>query len=201
MVEEETPDAPAEGPLARYRGYLILSLLFVLGIGIVATMLRQPSPPDFEILDPTPAPTPSPGVVGVYVIGAVQAPGVYYLAEGSRIYDAVEAAGGPTGEADLARVAMAERLTDEQTVYVPRVGETVVPVPVRSEIGRSDGSVNINQAGLEELDSLPGIGPSLAQRILDYRRANGPFGTVEEILAVPGIGETIFLGIRDLITV
>lgn len=201
MVEEEIPDAPAGGFLARYRGYLILSLLFVLGLGFVGTLLRQPASPDIQILDPSPVPTPAPGVVGVYVIGAVEAPGVYYLSEGSRIHDAVEAAGGATGDADLVRVGMAQLLTDEQTVYVPRVGETAVPVAAPAGSDEARGKVNINRADLSQLDSLPGIGPGLAQRILDYRAANGPFQTTEDLLGVPGIGETIFLGLRDLITV
>ncbi|MFQ5946078.1 MAG: helix-hairpin-helix domain-containing protein [Anaerolineae bacterium] len=186
--------------MARYRGYLVLSLLFLLVLGFGVTLLRRPAAPVLEITDPSPEATSRPGVVGVYIIGAVQVPGVYYLPEGSRIYDALEAAGGPTGEADLVRVAMAQRLTDEQTVYVPRVGETAIPVlaPPGNESG---GKVNINRADLSQLDTLPGIGPGLAQRILDYRRANGPFKTIEDLLAVPGIGETIFLGLRDLITV
>ncbi len=200
MAEEDLSGAPVEGFLARYRGYLVLSLLFLLVLGFAITFLRQPTPPVLEITNPSPAATSPPGVVGVYVIGAVQAPGVYYLSEGSRVYDAVEAAGGPTAEADLVRVAMAQRLTDELTVYVPRVGETVVPVQPSAGSGTRE-RVNINRADVSQLDTLPGIGPGLAQRILDYRQANGPFKTVEELLAVPGIGETIFLGLRELITV
>jgi competence protein ComEA len=128
---------------------------------------------------------------------------VYTLEPDSIIKDALTAAGGPTDEADLDRINLAQALVDGQQIYVPHLGEENPPVQVPSS-QRSQpivGSrVNINTADLTALDSLPGIGPALAQRIVDYRQANGPFARPEDITNVSGIGPATLERIQDLIT-
>ncbi len=132
----------------------------------------------------------------VYVTGEVKAPGVYKLQEGARVYEAVEMAGGVLATADLRRLDMARRLQDEETVFVPAVGEA----PASSYF--EPDKVNINTASVSELaDKLTGIGPGLSQRIVDYRDAYGPFKKIEDIKNVSGIGEKRFQDIKENITV
>ncbi|MFQ6001829.1 MAG: helix-hairpin-helix domain-containing protein [Anaerolineae bacterium] len=184
----------------RYGGYISLILLLFILLGGVLLYLRWPRPTPIEIIEPTPAPTSTPAEIGVYVVGAVRNPGVYFLPPGSRVTDALEAAGGPTDEADLARVNLAKRVYDEEQIYVPQVGEENPPLPL-STGGQAGGKININTATAAELETLPGIGPVLAQRIVDYRETNGPFAAIEDIKNVRGIGEVTFADIEDLITV
>ena len=120
--------------------------------------------------------------LSVYVSGAVRAPGVYSLKSGTRLLDLIEAAGGAVGEADLSAVNLAVKLRDEDHWHVPLVGEA--PAPGTS----GNGAVDINTASKEQLMALPGVGEVKAQSILDYIESNGPFGSVEELLAVSGIG-------------
>jgi competence protein ComEA len=131
---------------------------------------------------------------------------VYALPAGARLADALAAAGGAGPQADLETINLARRLQDEEHVHIPRRGETPRPEPTPLPVGAtpsapSGGKVNINTAGLAELDSLPGIGPGYAQRIIEYRQAHGPFSSIEELQNVPGIGPATFARIRDLITV
>jgi competence protein ComEA len=197
---------------ATHRGYVIL--LVVLGlvvggvIGYFTPRARKDSVPitvSTPLPTPTPRPTSTPHPLRVYVSGAVQNPAVYQLAAGSIVRDAVEAAGGPLSDADLTRLNLALELRDQQQVHVPREGEEAPPPAVsggESEgVGAAGGPVNINTAAAEELETLPGIGEVTAQRIIDYREANGPFETIEDIQNVSGIGPKTFEGMRDLITV
>ena len=146
--------------------------------------------------------------VWVQVAGAVHVPGVYELAAGSRVFEAVAAAGGFSDEADPQAVALAARVSDGCRVYVPRVGEMVpggVVGPADSAAGVSGGagagggSVSLNSATAEQLDSLPGIGPSLAQQIIAYREAQGPFTSIEQLTEVPGIGPAKLEQLRPLV--
>ncbi|MGB9976132.1 MAG: helix-hairpin-helix domain-containing protein [Thermovenabulum sp.] len=129
----------------------------------------------------------------VYVTGAVKNPGVYKLRDGDRVKDLVEIAGGLGENADLLSVNLAKKLTDEEKIHIPYVNE--------SDSGNSvkDGRININTADETELDKLPGIGPSLAKRIIDYRNTHGPFKKIDEIKNVAGIGDKKFQDIKDLI--
>jgi competence protein ComEA len=112
----------------------------------------------------------------------------------------VEAAGGATEEADLERINLALPVTDGQQVHVPRIGEDSSPVQPSS--GQPATSrVNINTADAATLESLPGIGPALAQRIVEYRQAHGPFERIEDVMDVSGIGTATFEGIQDLLVV
>jgi competence protein ComEA len=129
-------------------------------------------------------------------------PDVYTLPHGSIVKDALVAAGGAADDADLDRINLAAALAEGQHVYVPHQGEDLPPieVPARGASSGADGLVNINTADAAQLETLPGIGPSLAGRIIAYREANGPFASVDDITQVSGIGPATLEEIRDLIT-
>ena len=136
----------------------------------------------------------------VDVSGAVRRPGVYKLPAGSRINDALVKAGGETGKADLTLVNRAASLTDGQQVLVPE--KVAAPVAAAASGGSAPAAaapVRLNSATLEQLDELPGVGPATAQRIIDYRTANGPFKTVDELDSVSGIGPAKLAELRDLV--
>jgi competence protein ComEA len=190
----------------RTRAYFVLCCVASLITGGVIGRFTQVQPATSIVIstpfpDPTLPPAPTPAPIRVHVSGAVRQPDVYELPAGSIVKDAVEAAGGPIDNADLDGVNLAVELRDQQQVYVPRQGETVPMSPALVGGGAVSGPVNINTATAAELDTLPGIGPSTAQKIVDYREANGSFQTIEDIMDVPTIGEAKFEGIKDLITV
>jgi len=178
----------------------IIGVLFVLLVTAGGMIyVRRPSPQAIEIIEPSPTSVPTPVQLAVYVTGAVVDPGVYHLLEGSRVEEALDAAGGATAEADLNRVNLARMVHDEDQIYVPAIGEENPPLPSGSTSGGD--LININIARRVELETLPGIGPTLAQCVIDHREAQGPFDAIEEIMEVHGIGEGVFEQIRDLITV
>ncbi len=153
------------------------------------------------------------GQVVVHVAGAVAAPGVVRLSNGSRVVDAVTAAGGLRADADPDRVNLAATLVDGQRVVVPIVGQPVpaevAPAPAPSSGGATAGAassggaapVDLNTATAEQLDALPGVGPSTAAAILDHRASAGPFTSVDQLLDVRGIGEAKLEALRDLVSV
>ena len=123
------------------------------------------------------------------VAGAVRRPGLYRLREGSRIDDAIAAAGGPTAKAQLDAVNLAAPIADGEQVVVPGRGVAGAPAASPPAAGSSPSApLDLNTATAEQLDSLPGIGPVTAQKILDYRQAHGAFHSVAELEGVPGIG-------------
>jgi competence protein ComEA len=136
-------------------------------------------------------PLVSEATLTVHVAGAVNNPGVYTLPAGSRVGDAIDAAGGPLAEADIHRLNLAEILIDGKKVHVPAVS---------TESESQDGLININTASAKELEALPNIGPARAQKIIEYRETHGPFTSIEEITKVNTIGPKIFESIKDLIT-
>jgi competence protein ComEA len=182
-------------------GSLALILLagrFVLSAG---TTTVAPLPPP---------PTENAGVTGlpaarvvVDVVGAVRRPGLYRLEQGSRIADAVARAGGATQRADLAMINLAAPLADGEQVVVPRRGAPgAAPgggAAGPAATGMPTGPVHLSSATLDQLDSLPGIGPVTAQKILDYRAKHGAFSSVDELDAVPGIGPSRMDQLRDLV--
>jgi len=199
---------------------------FILGVaaGVGGTTLNnrvQPAPIVIVPPEPTPLPEPTatPGPIRVFVSGQVAAPAVYELPPASIVQQAVEAAGGFTAAANTAVVNLAQTLVDGAHVYVPAEGEEAVAAPLTVvnqpasavesapgesaavAAGASGGLININTATLEQLDTLPGVGPAIAQRIIDHRDANGPFAAIEAIMDVSGIGEARFEQMKELITV
>ncbi|KAA0549342.1 competence protein ComEA [Bacillus sp. BGMRC 2118] len=136
----------------------------------------------------------------VDVKGSVKNPGVYEISSSKRVLDAIEMAGGMTTEADQNGVNLAQKVTDEMVIYVPKQGET--PSNVSSSNSNSEQNVvNINSATVEQLDILPGIGPSKAESIIAYREENGNFKSVDDLVNVPGIGEKSLDSLREHITV
>jgi competence protein ComEA len=175
----------------------------LLGAGLLFLVTRPPRGDAIVLLPP---PTPLPMVV--HVTGAVLDPGVYSLPSGSRVKDAVEAAGGLSPDAAGNGVNLAAFLEDGERIYIPAVtstlsaGSTDLSIDRAGEIaGIPSTLININTAPLLELESLPEIGPVLAQEIITYRQTNGLFQRIEDIQNVPGIGTITFEKIKDLITV
>lgn len=142
----------------------------------------------------TSEPAPSAGqLLVVSVAGKVRRPGLVRLPPGSRVADAVEAAGGVADEADLGLLNLARRVADGELI--------VVGGPPEAQVGGTSGPLNLNAATAEQLDALPGVGPVLARRIVDYRDAHGGFGSVDELRHVDGIGSSRFEDLRELVTV
>ena len=135
----------------------------------------------------------------VHICGEVNNPGVYELAEGSRIFEAVEAAGGFTEEAAQASLNLAQVISDEEQIVILTQDEAAEKA--RQEREQASGIVNLNTASKEQLMSLPGIGESRAEDIIRYRKESGGFQNIEEIMSVPGIKESAYLKIKDSITV
>ena len=159
-----------------------------------------------EMTDEIPLVTPEPQEIFVDVCGAVNQPGVYEMEPDSRVFQAIEAAGGMTEEASGISVNQAQPLSDGQQVYVPTVqeaeeGNLVPAVPETTGTGESmgteDGIVNLNTADAETLKTLSGIGDSKAQAILAYREEHGGFSSIEGIMQVPGIKQSTFPMIKD----
>jgi competence protein ComEA len=137
--------------------------------------------------------------VVVHVVGAVRAPGLYRLGRGKRVADAVERAGGATGNADLALINLAAPVADGQQIVVPA---RAPPGAAAGEGGGDDaaaGPVHLNTATLDQLDELPGVGPVTAQKILDYREKHGAFSSVRELDAIPGIGPARLAQLSELV--
>lgn len=205
---------PKPSTLLTALGYVLALGLFVLAVSLIVT--RRPAAE--AVLLPQ---VPTPGPVRVHVTGAVAAPGVYPLPAGSIVLDALTAAGGPLPEADANALNLARVVADGDQVVVPlrpppaaTAGSqptsaasaagplaTAEPLPTVALAPTTSGPINLNTATAAELETLPGIGPSLAQRIVDYRSQHGAFASIEAVMDVPGIGDSRFEAIKDLITI
>ncbi len=141
-------------------------------------------------------------LIVVHVGGAVVSPGVYELPEGSRVQEAIEAAQGLTEEALPDVLNLARILSDGEQILVPNELDISEGVDLETTPGyRGDGKININNATLEQLDTLPGVGPATAEKIIAYRETNGPFLTTEDITQVSGIGDKTYEELADLICI
>ncbi|MDP8987994.1 MAG: helix-hairpin-helix domain-containing protein, partial [Actinomycetota bacterium] len=141
--------------------------------------------------------TAPPGEVLAHAAGAVRVPGVYRLDSAARVVDLVEAAGGTLEDSDLDRLNLAAPLTDGERVYVPRVGEAAPLADAAGGVDEATGLVDVNTAGAEQLEALPGVGPATAKAILDERARRGRFATVDDLLDVRGIGPAKLEALRD----
>jgi len=178
---------------------LLLAVRYVLPAGTTTPAAPLPPPP----APGASATGASAGRVVVDVVGAVRQPGLYRLSQGSRIADAVARAGGATGKAELAQVNLAAPLADGEQVVVPKrgaAGDTVAPSAAGAGPSAAPAApVQLSTATLEQLETLPGIGPVMAQKILDYRTKHGAFSSVDELDAVSGIGPKRLDQLRDLV--
>jgi competence protein ComEA len=162
-------------------------LIGLLAAGLIWLSVARPRGESVTLL-----PTATPSMLTVYVNGAVATPGVYTLPDGSRIDAAITAAGGFLPGAEQTNINLATLLTDGQQINVPGIVDTS-----HLNVGR----VNINTATVEELNGLPGIGPTTAQAIVDYRQQHGPFQVIQDIQNVPGVGPATFENIKNFINV
>ncbi|MBH0009130.1 ComEA family DNA-binding protein [Salinibacterium sp. SWN1162] len=180
-------------------GAVIVVVLVALGCAVLATTLSG-SPTAVEIArgevgsDDDALVVESPALF-VHVTGAVVRPGLFELAEGSRVIDAIAAAGGFTEDANRDQLNLARVLTDGEQFAVPAAGDEADAATA------SDGRVNLNTADAAALDTLPRIGPAMAARILAWREANGRFTSIDDLRNVAGIGDATFDGLRELVTV
>jgi len=180
---------------------LVSGILF--GLFIAATIWVVSRNPSGEAVTLRPVPTAKPIVV--HITGAVPRPGVYALPEGARVQDIISAAGGFLAEADKENINLARILEDGEMLDIPYAEgfSPVIPTPIQDIIlpGSDSDLININTASSFELESLPGIGPTTAGKIITYRDENGPFVSIEDIINVSGIGPGTYERIKDLITV
>lgn len=173
---------------------VLVALAATVGIGVWRG--AQAPVETVEVAGVAPAdasPTPV-AQVYVHVDGAVAEPGLYVLDPSARLVDAIAAAGGFADDAERSAVNLARTVADGEQVRVPVVGEEPPAASAEEDAG---GAVDLNRASAAELEDLPGIGPALAQRIIAWRETEGPFGAVDDLLAVSGIGPSVLEGLRD----
>jgi len=187
--------------------FAVLGALLLSG-GVMAFVRARPvaagSVP--AITAPTDGPSAATTTIVVHIVGAVRDPGVYEFPEGARVVEAVRAAGGFTRKADAAAVNLARALADGEQVVVPERGSGNAPTAsgttgTTGSTGTTGTQVNINLASTSELETLPGIGPVIAQRIIEYREQHGPFRTTADLQKVSGIGPKTFESIEPYVTV
>jgi competence protein ComEA len=181
--------------LRKYSVFLAGILTGLISSALLLILLSEPRGYPVKLLPP-----PTAAMLRVHVAGAVISPGLYTFPPGAIVQDAIDAAGGPQDEAAIDLVNLAVRLEDGQQIFVPRLaagtGSSTQPSPPLAQ----SNQININSASAPELETLPGIGPSLAERIIEWRRENGLFTSLEALMDVPGIGPVKFEALLPLIT-
>jgi len=179
--------------------YLASGILFGLFLAALVWVVSRNPRGEAVILRPVPTEKP----VIVHITGAVPRPGVYALPQGARVQDAISASGGFLAEAEKSQINLAALLEDGEKLDIPFMegASPVLATPGATVVAVTTELININTASVAELDTLPSIGPTLAQRIIDYREQNGPFISIEDIIDVPGIGAGNFERFKDMITV
>ncbi|WP_309102621.1 ComEA family DNA-binding protein [Microbacterium sp.] len=197
-----TASEPASDGRSRRRlsiGAAIVLALVVLSVAVGMGILRGQAPPAQSLPmddDKGGASAVPDGELYVHVLGEVHEPGLYVLHLDARLIDALAAAGGTTDAADLQAVNLARVVTDGEQIIVPPVGGAGVR-PGAPPLPQADARIDLNTADQAALETLPRIGPALAERIIAWREENGRFTSVDDLLAVPGIGEKMLAGLRD----
>lgn len=194
----------------------VIAIAMVLTIGYYFIQEFTSQEPEFETLEEAQNETQTEKLekeIKVHVAGCVEEEGIFTLKEGDRIADAIDAAGGLTSDANIKDINLAYTLKDGQKIYIPsnieeevayvtsQTGEQIITSGSSNEEASASGKININTATQTELETLSGIGPSTAQKIIDYRNTNGDFENIEDIKNVPGIGDAKFESIKDSIEV
>ena len=168
-------------------------LVVVVGANFMRSLTPPPEPLPVAETSESPSAEPLENTVMVHVVGAVAAPGVVTVPETSRVQDALVLAGGALEDADLRSVNLARTVFDGEQIVVPRLGDPL------DSFGGGSGLLSLSQADQASLETLPRIGPATAERIIAWREANGPFRSVEDLLAISGIGPATLEGLADLV--
>jgi competence protein ComEA len=187
----------------------LLGLLLLIGAGLAYLRARPAAalPPPAGAVSASASPSAGAGptnTIVVDVVGAVHKPGVYDFPQGARVIDAVRAAGGFMSGAKAQAINLARPLVDGEQVVVPKKGEASTAGSGRGagpSAQQPGGKVNINSAGVSDFENLPGIGPVLAQKIVDYREQHGPFRSIQDLMKVTGIGQKKFDSLQAYVTV
>jgi competence protein ComEA len=178
---------------------LLIAALFLAGRYLAgAGSAQETRPPPAEAGELRAEPRPR---LVVHVVGAVRRPGLYRLADGARIADALRRAGGATRKADLSLVNLAAPVSDGTQIVVPRRAPPAASgaAPASPGAAPAAGPVHLNTATVEQLDELPGVGPVTAEKIVDYREQHGAFSSVDDLDAIPGIGPARLEQLRELV--
>jgi competence protein ComEA len=214
LASPHVTDGPSRSQLALYAVagvvVVLLGARYLGGPGASAPVVTPPATTSAARVE---EPRAASAAVVVHVAGAVRSPGVYRMRPGARIDDAVQRAGGPTRRADLGAVNLAAKVADGRQVLVPERaprgsaaapapagGSAAAPAPAGGSAPPPGQPLDLNSATLEQLDTLPGVGPATAEKILAYRDEHGGFGSVDELGQVPGIGDKRLATLRDLVT-
>ena len=222
VVVEQSDPVPAPGSLlqhvhARFTQHIrfhpreagalaVLGLLLLIGAGLAYMRARPaaavPPPSGAVSASASPGTSSAPAnTIVVDVVGAVHKPGVYDFAQGARVIDAVRAAGGFLPDAEPQAINLARPLVDGEQVVVPKKGEAPSGTSGSGSAQQPGGKVNINSATPSDFENLPGIGPVLAQKIVDYRDQHGPFRSIQDLMKVSGIGQKKFDSLSAYVTV
>jgi competence protein ComEA len=181
------------------RRLVLLVFLFVAAVSAILISLNSAKPYQtadaVEAVDQLPAQLIQTPTIFVHVVGEVANPGIYSVDAGGRVFDAIFAAGGFTELADQASVNLAREVSDGEQVLILTTGQAAVAGSVKSS-----QLLSLNRASQAELEQLPGVGPTLAGRMLDWRTANGGFKKKEDLMKVSGIGQKLFASMKDLVT-
>ncbi|MHB1235274.1 MAG: ComEA family DNA-binding protein [Microbacteriaceae bacterium] len=201
MTRDLRTAAPARPRFRAGLGAVVVLLIGGLSVAVVASGVASSGTGQAILPRPQGSTVASPATaVFVQVVGAVNRPGLYRLRDGDRAVDAIAAAGGYSASADRSQLNLARFLSDGEQIHVPAVGEA--PPPGKTIVpGVLGGKVNLNTADSTTLQTLPGVGPAMAQRIVAWREKNGRFSSIKDLLSVTGIGDKKFAELKSLVTV